>query len=95
MSTAASLFDPDSHLVVGPEDDTEDGSLRVYVDSRYTGIHSHVADEGVKDQFRQAWAMASMPLCTTIPAEALCNCPSTVTPNQPEMISTSGERHHA
>jgi len=69
------LLFPDGHLVVGLEDDA-DGSLRVYVDQRSTGIHSHVADPDAKTRIRGAWSSSRMGhLTTQIPRDALCDCP--------------------
>ena len=59
-------------LIVGIEDDP-DGSLRVYVDARHTGIHTHIDDESAKEQVRNAWA-SSVHLTAPIPREALCDC---------------------
>jgi hypothetical protein len=68
------LFLPDGHLIVGLEDDP-DGSLRVYVDHRSTGIHSHVIDPKAVEEIRNAWAATHMGhLTTRIPSDALCSC---------------------
>ena len=73
------LFYPDGHLIVGLEDD-DDGSLRVYVDHRSTGIHSHVADHGAQAEIRDAWVGSYRGhLTTRIPREALCDCPPPTT----------------
>lgn len=69
------LFMPDGHLIVGLEDDP-DGSLRVYLDHRATGIHTHVANEPAKAEVRSAWAGSHMGhLTTRVPKDALCDCP--------------------
>ena len=66
-------------LLVGLEDD-EDGSLRVYLGRRWTGIHTHVADEDAKRELRRVWGQGrGHALVTTPPREALCDCP-----NRPE-----------
>jgi len=70
------LFRPDGHLIVGVEDDT-DGSLRVYLDMRSTGLHTHVDDESAKAEVRRAWSASYMGhLTTQVPKEALCTCPT-------------------
>lgn len=63
----------DARLIVGIEDDP-DGSLRVYVGARYTGIHTHVLDEEAKEDVRRAWPGWGH-LFADIPAAALCDCP--------------------
>jgi hypothetical protein len=72
------MFDlllPEGHLIVGIEDDP-DGSLRVYLDMRSTGVHTHVADESAKAEVRNAWAASFMGhLTTRVPQKALCTCP--------------------
>lgn len=62
----------DERLIVGLEDDA-DGSLRVYVDMRSTGIHTHVSDESAKDQYRRAFG-SSRHLTSVIPSSVLCDC---------------------
>jgi hypothetical protein len=67
---------PDHHLLVGLEDDA-DGSLRVYVDARYLGIHTHVDDEAAKEEVRRGYASAHH-VTAHIPRDSLCDCPPSV-----------------
>lgn len=68
-------LDPgNTRLIVGIEDD-EDGSLRVYLDRRWTNLHTHVADEEVKRQVRNSWGYQGH-VFTDVPADALCDCPA-------------------
>ena len=69
------MFAPDDRLLVGLEEDDNDGSLRVYLGVRYTDIHTHVDDPDAKDRLRHAWA-AGPHTIVTVPAAALCNCPT-------------------
>lgn len=69
-----SIFSLDDHLVVGLGADT-DGSLRVYLDHRSTGIHSHVADPEARAEIERAWANPMGHVFTTVPRSALCDCP--------------------
>lgn len=82
MSLIAHMLglEPNGHLVVGLEDDT-DGSVRVYLDHRWRGIHTHVKDAQAVERVRRAWASSyrSGHLFTTVPRDALCDCPE-VTP---------------
>ena len=66
---------PRERLIVGLEDDA-DGSLRVYVDARWTGIHTHVDDPEVKDKLRRSWG-SSTHLTSVIPDSVLCDCQPT------------------
>jgi hypothetical protein len=77
------MFGPAARLVVGLEDDP-DGSLRVYVAPRYSGIHSHVDDEEAKRTLRREWASVFGHLTADIPAHALCNCTPTPNPKATE-----------
>lgn len=70
------LLFSDGHLVVGIEDDP-DGSLRVYLDMRSRGIHTHVDDEDAKAEVRSAWANAMSHITTRVPNDALRDCEAT------------------
>ena len=68
------LLFSDGHLIVGLEDDP-DGSLRVYLDARFRGIHTHVDNEEAKAEVRRAWSGAMSHITTRVPDSALCDCP--------------------
>lgn len=67
-----SLF-PNTHLITGLGEDA-DGSLRVYLDARYLGRHTHVDDEGAKAEIRRQFPGMGH-VFTDVPFEALCDCP--------------------
>lgn len=71
------LMHPEGHIIVGLQDDS-DGSLRVYLDHRSTGLHTHVDDEKAQAELRSAWGASFMGhLTTQVPATALCKCEAT------------------
>lgn len=65
---------PGARLLVGVEREL-DGSLRVYVNMRSTGVHTHVDPGEAADQIESAWLGAMSHLwLTDVPADALCDC---------------------
>ncbi len=68
------LIHPDGRLIVGVGTDA-DGSLRVYLGMRSTGLHAHVDGEDAKAEVLRAWHGTYGHLTTRVPASALCRCP--------------------
>jgi len=65
---------PGARLLVGVQRDL-DGGVRVYVNMRSTGIHTHVAAGESADQIESAWLGAMSHLwLTDVPDDALCDC---------------------
>jgi len=72
-SPVAALM-PGSWLLVGVQRDL-DGGVRLYVDMRSKGIHTHVAAGDTADQLESAWLGAMSHLwLTDVPDDALCDC---------------------
>lgn len=65
----------DTRLLVGVEEDPCEGGVIAYLNARYTGLHTHVTQEGV-DAARRAWGAAGH-VWIDVPTEALCNCDPT------------------
>jgi hypothetical protein len=75
MSIVDLLFNKDAHLLVGVADDLDaDGSLRAYIDARYTHRHVHVKPEA-HEKVRRAWAGALGHTSITVDPESICDCP--------------------
>jgi hypothetical protein len=70
---------PDTRLLVGLEDDPDDGSLMVFVGARYKGIHAHVTDPEQIERVRLEYGTAGH-VFADIPAAALCDCHPELTP---------------
>lgn len=71
-----SVFGPDACLLVGVGPDEADGSMRVYLDARWRGLHTHVSDPEGKAQVRRAWAGGYRShTFVAVPHEHRCNCP--------------------
>ena len=79
MSALSSLLfgGPDLHLWVGIGDD-EDGGLRVYLDMRSTGLHTHLPVGATTDDARRQWGNGRYPghQYLEVPRTALCDCPT-------------------
>lgn len=82
LLAAAGIPQPGVHLLVGVGTDPLDGSLRVYLDARYTGRHTHVDDPDARHRIEQAWASAGHHYLDTVPDAALCDCLPYLTPSQ-------------
>jgi hypothetical protein len=63
----------ETRLLVGTDTDPDDGSLRVYVNARYTGIHTHIP-AGSEDAQRFRNGFGSGHAYADIPDDALCDC---------------------
>jgi hypothetical protein len=77
MSVIDLLFNPQARLLVGVSDRLDaDGSLRIYLNARYTGLHTHCSDSEGIERVRAAWAGGAMGHQSVIVADdALCDCP--------------------
>lgn len=77
---AAALGLPtDTRLVVGTDTDPDDGSLRVYLGARYTGIHTHVPADAPEARQLTVWSPMAH-LFVDVPADKLCDCHPELTP---------------
>jgi hypothetical protein len=78
MSILDALFNPNTNmrLLVGVSENLDpDGSLRIYVGARYTGIHTHTAEPEDIEKIRRAWSGARGHQFIEVRTENLCNCP--------------------
>ncbi len=72
------MLHPDGCLIVGVEDEPG-GSMRVYLNARWTGVHTHVDDPVAQDEIRGAWG-SNRHVLTIVPRAAQCDCgPETAT----------------
>jgi hypothetical protein len=73
MALMQCAIDPESHLLVGIEDDP-DGGIRVYLDARYERTHTHIGPQHPDEirKARAAWAGSGDTVITNIPDAALC-----------------------
>ena len=74
MSVINALFDPTYRLLVGVSEVESDGSVRVYLNARYTNLHTHVDNPDEIAKVQKAWRNPAGHQYVRVPDEALCDC---------------------
>jgi hypothetical protein len=63
----------DTRLIVGVSDEPDaDGSWRIYLNARYTGLHTHTLSA---EQAEECRSYTRGHLYADVPADSLCGCP--------------------